>query len=200
MVITSPTPERRARQSTRKMHAAGDNFPVPVPGIPTASGNGNWERRRFFASKSTCRSRRGAGRLRKRQASMPHSIVRPQRSIRSSRPLNRAAVARSGGQGWPLLQRPPRRLQPGPGLDGREHDGTLQRTGCRRSQTHSRGQNATIKKLARRAIKERERAYTLIGASLAKLVARAIAGRRSMSNPLSIKVANTMRLKRSGAI
>jgi hypothetical protein len=36
-----------------------------------------------------------------------HSTVRPLRSIPPPRPLDPSAVARSGGQGWPRLARPP---------------------------------------------------------------------------------------------
>ena len=98
-------------------------FPLPVPVLSTARGNGN---RDAVAV---------GGRLAPASASSLafHSLVRPLRSILSSRPLDQKAGARSGRQGWPARRphRSLRRFQATPCRVGRGvATPTPHRTGC----------------------------------------------------------------------
>ena len=81
---------------------AARDFLLPLPGIPTACGNGKWEVSQDLSELRSGRKMRTTG----RPALAFHPFVR---SAPSFRPDLRAARAgaRSGGQGWPVFG-PPR--------------------------------------------------------------------------------------------
>jgi hypothetical protein len=112
--IASPTADPKTSDNQRP------DFPVPVPGLSTTCGNGNWE---VHASAAISAARPDRNPL--------HSLVRPcgafSRPGRSISMPSRTAAVKTG----PVQGR--RRL----GLDGREHDGTLARHGHGRSPLRS---------------------------------------------------------------
>ena len=126
---------------------AARDFLLPLPGIPTACGNGKWEVSQDLSELRSGRKMRTTGRpalafhpfigaiLPSRPARSP--CRRAQRRSRMARLRATASAARSV-------------------LDGREHDGMLDRVGAAISLCNKQ----TIKRRPRKTIKKRTHAHT----------------------------------------